>query len=75
MDPETIKALAESGVSAVLIFIVVRQQLQIEKLLGSIIESERQHARNLIDIFCSGRVSMDASRPVGAFQADPGQSK
>jgi len=54
MDPETIKALADVPVVGVLIFLLVRQQLQNEKLLLQFAESEREHAKNLVTILTSG---------------------
>lgn len=55
MDIELIKALGTLPLEAVLIFIIIRQQQQIEKLMASIIESERNHASNLLQIVVGSR--------------------
>jgi len=56
MDAETIQALAQLPTVAILVYLLYRSQMQNEKLLTEFVESERAHARNLVEIFCSGRV-------------------
>lgn len=52
MDAEIVKALAELPAMVVLIYLLVRMQAEKEKLLAALIESEREHARNLVAIAC-----------------------
>lgn len=54
MDVELIKALADLPIMGILIYLLVKEQGTNEKLLMSIIESEREHARNLVNIACHG---------------------
>lgn len=53
MDAEVIKLLAALPLETVLIYLIVRQQAQIERLLASIIESEREHARSILELVTS----------------------
>lgn len=55
MDIELIKALGDLPITALLIYLLVRQQGENEKLLTQLIESERCHARNIIDIISRDR--------------------
>lgn len=55
MDIEVIKAIASLPVEAILVFLLVRQQLQIEKLLAGMVQSEREHADRLVAIACGVR--------------------
>jgi len=59
MTEETIKALAQLPLVGVLIYLLVRSQTNIDSLMKTIIESEREHAKNLVQIICSGRITAD----------------
>jgi len=56
MDADSIAKLLEIPTLGILLFLVYRQQSQIERLLAGIIESERMHARNLLEIVTCGRL-------------------
>lgn len=68
MDIEIIKTLASLPTEIVLIYLVIRMQGEKEKLLAAIIESEREHARNLVSIAlgCGPTTDRD-SRPSGSL--------
>lgn len=67
MDIELIKALGDLPIVGILIYLLVREQGTNEKLLMSIIESERDHARNLVNIACHG---LDLSKGEGKATPD-----
>lgn len=59
MEIDLIKEIVNLPIIAVLIYLMVRQQAQIDKLLASVIESERNHAKDLVEIVCSGKIKSD----------------
>lgn len=59
MDIEVIKALASLPLEAVLIYLIIRQQSQIEKLLACMVENERNHTRDLLEVLVSRGGSVD----------------
>lgn len=56
MDIELIKALGDLPVVAILIYLIIRQQAEKEKLLAALIERECAHAKDLVSIVMSGKV-------------------
>ena len=50
IDAETIRALAEAPVLIVLIYLLIRQQNQIQVLLNEICEIEKAHVEKLYEI-------------------------
>lgn len=62
MDVEIIKALSGLPIEIVLIYVIFQQQKQIEKLLAGIIESEREHARNLVSIVVGNHDNLVSGR-------------
>lgn len=54
MDIEIIKALANLPLDFVLIYLIVKQQAQINMLLERIGASEREHLDSLVRILCRG---------------------
>lgn len=66
METEIIKALADLPLTGILVYLLIRQQAQIEKLLVEFANSEREHARNIVDLIThrsipqNGNVSREA---------------
>lgn len=58
MTAEMVTALANAPVVIVLIYLIIRMQAEKEKLIAALVESERQHAQDLVKIICSGKVSV-----------------
>lgn len=50
MTPEAIESLAQAPVILVLIYLIIRMQGEKEKLITGIIEMERDHAKQLMEI-------------------------
>lgn len=50
MTPEVIEALAQAPLVLVLIYLLIRQQGEKEKLLAGMIEMGRDHAKQLMEI-------------------------
>jgi hypothetical protein len=61
LDIEVLRTLAELPTVVLLIYLLIRAQGQNEKLLAGMLESERNHARNLVEIICSGKINVDAN--------------
>lgn len=56
MNSELIAAISNAPVVVVLIYLIIRMQAEKEKLIASIIESERQHAKDILSLVCGDRV-------------------
>lgn len=50
MDGATIAEIASLPVTALLIYLIVRQQTEIERLLGQICSIQAQHATDLLEL-------------------------
>lgn len=68
MDIEIIKALTGLPVELILIYLIIRMQAEKEKIIGALIDSERKHALDLIDVFCgSDRRDDSNNHPSGSM--------
>lgn len=61
MEADLVKALASLPLDGILIYLIVRQQAQIEKLFNCLVESEREHARTIVSIIASSRFLSNGS--------------
>lgn len=55
MSPDELNFLASIPVIGVLIYLIIRMQAEKEKLITALVEGERAHARDLVEIITSGK--------------------
>lgn len=59
MDADVIKALAEWPIVVILLYLLVREQAQKEKLLTELLNQARQHAEHLVELACHGVIQQE----------------
>lgn len=57
VDASLIEAIAKLGIDGILIYLLLREQAQKEKLLDQLVIQARQHAENLVQMACRGFVA------------------
>jgi hypothetical protein len=63
MDAETIQAIAQLPIIGVLIYLLVREQAQKEKLLDQLCVQAAQHAKDLLELAIRGLSKNDPKQP------------